>query len=87
MTIDGRTGMPFVLNTMQEMTQWNRTMIAMGFVGKNLECADQLLQEGDRDHTERGRKMRETGLAMIDTMAIYCLVIALLLLFANPLLK
>ena len=67
MTIDGRTGMPFVLNTMEEMTQWNRTMIAMGFVGKNLECADQLLQEGDRDHTERGRKMRETGLAIIDT--------------------
>ena len=67
MTIDGRTGMPFVLNTMQEMTQWNRTMIAMGFVGKNLECADQLLQEGDRDHTERGQKMRATGLAMIDT--------------------
>jgi F-type H+-transporting ATPase subunit c len=24
------------------------------------------------------------GLAMIDTMAIYCLVIALLVLFANP---
>jgi F-type H+-transporting ATPase subunit c len=24
------------------------------------------------------------GLAMIETMAIYCLVIALLLLFANP---
>ena len=67
MTIDGRTGMPFVLNTMQEMTQWNRTMIAMGFVGKNLECADKLLQEGDRDHTERGRKMRETGLAIIDS--------------------
>jgi len=67
MTIDGRTGMPFVLNTMQEMMQWNRTMIAMGFVGKNLECADMLLQEGDRDHTERGQKMRATGLAMIDT--------------------
>jgi F-type H+-transporting ATPase subunit c len=27
------------------------------------------------------------GLAMIETMAIYCLVNALLLLFANPLLK
>lgn len=27
------------------------------------------------------------GLAMIETMAIYCLVIALLLLFANPLLR
>jgi len=67
MTVDGRTGMPFVLNTIQDTTQWNRTMTAMGFVGKNLECADQLLQEGDRDHTERGRKMRETGLAIIAT--------------------
>jgi F-type H+-transporting ATPase subunit c len=27
------------------------------------------------------------GLAMIETMAIYCLVIALLLLFANPFLR
>lgn len=27
------------------------------------------------------------GLAMIETMAIYCLVVALLLLFANPFLK
>ncbi|MCB1598832.1 MAG: F0F1 ATP synthase subunit C [Rhodanobacteraceae bacterium] len=27
------------------------------------------------------------GLAMIETMAIYCLVIALLLLFANPFVK
>ena len=27
------------------------------------------------------------GLAMIETMAIYCLVIALLVLFANPFLK
>lgn len=27
------------------------------------------------------------GLAMIETMAIYCLVIALLLLFANPFIK
>ena len=27
------------------------------------------------------------GLAMIETMAIYCLVVALLLLFANPLVR
>ena len=27
------------------------------------------------------------GLAMIETMAIYCLVVAILLLFANPFLK
>jgi len=67
-TIDGRTGIPFVLNTMTDLKQWNWTMIAMGFVGKNIECADQLLREGDRDATERGRKMRETGLAVIDSL-------------------
>jgi F-type H+/Na+-transporting ATPase subunit beta len=38
---------------------------------------------------KRGTAVRTlfVGLAMIETMAIYCLVIALLLLFANPLLK
>jgi hypothetical protein len=40
----------------------------MGFVGKNLECADQLLREGDRDPGERGQKMRQTGLAIISSM-------------------
>lgn len=67
-TIDGRTAMPFVINTITDMRQWNYTMVAMGFVGKNLECADQLLREGDRDPTERGQKMRQTGLAMISSM-------------------
>ena len=43
-------------------------MVAMGFVGKNIECADQLLREGDRDKTERGQKMRQTGLAIISSM-------------------
>ena len=64
-TIDGRTAMPFVVNTITDEKQWNYTMVAMGFVGKNLECADQMLREGDRDKTERGRKMRQTGLAII----------------------
>ncbi len=67
-TIDGRTAIPFVLSTVSDQLQWNWTMAAMGFVGKNIECADQLLREGDRDHTERGRKMRETGLAIISSM-------------------
>ena len=67
-TIDGRTGMPFVINTMSDEKQWNYTMVAMGFVGKNIECADQLLREGDRDKTERGQKMRQTGLAMISSL-------------------
>jgi hypothetical protein len=67
-TIDGRTAMPFVVNTLTDEKQWNYTMVAMGFVGKDLECADQLLREGDRDKTERGRKMRQTGLAIISSL-------------------
>jgi len=67
-TIDGRTAIPFVLSTMDNRVQWNRTMVAMGFVGKNIECADQLLREGDRDPSARGQKMRQTGLAIIKSM-------------------
>ena len=67
-TIDGRTGMPFVLNTISDRLQWNWTMIAMGFVGKDLSCANQLLLESDRDSSQRGHGMRHTGLAIIDTM-------------------
>ena len=67
-TIDGRTAIPFVLSTMDNRVQWNRTMVAMGFVGKNIECADQLLREGDRDPSARGQKMRQTGLAIIHSM-------------------
>ena len=67
-TIDGRTAIPFVMSTMTDKLQWNWTMAAMGFVGKNIECADQLLREGDRDHTQRGEKMRRTGLAVIASM-------------------
>ncbi len=67
-TIDGRTAIPFVLSTVTDKLQWNWTMVGMGFVAKNLECADQLLREGDRDKTERGQKMRQTGLAIISSM-------------------
>jgi len=68
-TIDGRTAIPFAVSTVPtNHVQWNYTMVAMGFVGKNLECADQLLREGDRDPTERGQKMRRTGLAIISSM-------------------
>src|ERR1051326_5630247 len=67
-TIDGRTAIPFVLSTVVDDLQWNWTMVAMGFVGKNIECADQLLREGERDKTERGQKMRATGLAIISSL-------------------
>lgn len=66
--MDGRTGIPFAINTIYDQKQWNYPMIAMGFVGKNVECADQLLREGDRDKTERGQKMRKLGLGVIDSL-------------------
>jgi len=67
-TIDGRTAIPFVLSTVTDKLQWNWTMAAMGFVGKNIECADLLLREGERDNTERGQKLRQIGLAVISSM-------------------
>jgi hypothetical protein len=42
-TIDGRTAIPFAVATFDtSQPQWNWTMAAMGFVSKNIECADQL---------------------------------------------
>jgi hypothetical protein len=67
-TVEGRTGIPFVGNTLSDRLQWNWSMIAMGFVGKNVVCADELLREGDRDRTARGAKMRETGLGIIGSL-------------------
>ena len=68
-TIDGRTGIPFAIATYDTIhLQWNWTMTAMGFVSKNIECADQLLREGDRDTSERGQKMRTIGLSIITSM-------------------
>lgn len=66
--MNGHTGVPFVLSTMDDSHNWNWTMVAMGFVGKDLDCADALLLEGDRDPSPRGQHMRALGLAMIDTM-------------------
>ena len=68
-TIDGRSGIPFAVATFDTSApQWNWTMTAMGFVSKNIECADHFLREGDRDSTERGQNMRKTGLSIISSM-------------------
>jgi hypothetical protein len=40
-----------------------------------------------RSRASPNRRTLFVGLAMIETMAIYCLVIALLVLFANPFTK
>lgn len=68
-TIDGRTAIPFAVATFDtNQVQWNATMAAMGFVSKNIECADQLLREGDRDTSARGKHMRNIGLGIISSM-------------------
>jgi hypothetical protein len=48
-----------------ELVLWPK--IIMGFVAKGIESADQLLQEGDRDPSPRGQKMRKLGLMMINS--------------------
>ena len=48
-----------------ELEQWPK--VIMGFVSKGAEVADQLLIEADRDTGKRGQKMREDGLAIIDS--------------------
>jgi len=68
MTVDGRSGIPFEYSAVDGSPINLTPRIIMGFCGKNLEGADQLLQEGDRDKTERGQKMRQQGLAIIDSL-------------------
>jgi hypothetical protein len=48
-----------------ELELWPK--VIMGFVSKGIEVADQLLREGDRDTSARGKKMREDGLLIIDS--------------------
>lgn len=48
-----------------ELALWPK--VAMGFVSKGIESADQLIREGERDSSPRGQKMRELGLKIIDT--------------------
>ncbi|HNZ68973.1 MAG TPA: hypothetical protein PLT53_06245 [Prolixibacteraceae bacterium] len=68
-TIDGHTGIPFFMSTQDTaLHQWNWTMTAMGFIGKNFEGADLLLREAGRDKTERGQKMHKQGSEIIMSM-------------------
>ncbi len=49
-----------------ELELWPKIM--MGFCGKNVEVADQLLQESDRDSGPRGQRMRKLGLTIIESL-------------------
>ena len=72
-TFDNRMGLPFIVYTHSGEVWRNNNdpdfywRATMGFVGKNIEAADQLLRESDRDKTERGAKMRQQGLDVIST--------------------
>ena len=67
-TVDDRSGIPFEIDTITGRLSGYGQKIIMGFCGKNIEGADQLLQEGDRDSSERGQKMRKQGLAIIESL-------------------
>ena len=49
-----------------ELELWPK--IVMGFCGKNVEVADQLLIEADRDPGPRGEKLRKLGMLVIESM-------------------
>ena len=65
MIVDNRYGIPYQADTITARS--SSTKILMAFCGKNIEAADQLLIEGDRDKTERGQRMRKLGLGIIDS--------------------
>lgn len=68
-TVDGRTGLPWI-HQITTGKVWHRPddmRAALGFVGKNIEAANIMLIEADRDPSPRGQSLRQTALAIIDT--------------------
>jgi len=49
-----------------ELELWSKIM--MGFCGKNVEVADQLFQESDRDPSSRGQRMKKLGTMIIESL-------------------
>jgi Highly conserved protein containing a thioredoxin domain len=49
-----------------ELELW--TKILMGFCGKNIEAASELLREADRDPSARGERMRKLGTMIIESL-------------------
>jgi hypothetical protein len=69
LTIEGRTAIPWI-HQVTTGKVWHRPddmRAALGFVGKNIEVANILLIEADRDGGERGARLRAAALAIIDT--------------------
>lgn len=68
-SVDGRTGIPYLLDarTGEYMDRADAKRAAMGFCAKNIEAADQLLEESDHDPSPRGQKMRQSALDIISS--------------------
>jgi hypothetical protein len=49
-----------------ELELW--TKVLMGFCGKNIEGASELLREADRDKSARGERLRKLGLTIIESL-------------------
>jgi hypothetical protein len=68
LTVEDRSGVPFELDAVTARPSQYANKIIMGFCGKNIEAAEQLILEGDRDPGPRGEKLRKQGLAIIDSL-------------------
>jgi hypothetical protein len=66
-TIDGRTGIPNAIFWEGEKITKRDRKAVLGFTGKNLESANFMLMESDRDPTARGARLRKLALAIIDS--------------------
>jgi hypothetical protein len=52
--------------TAAELDIWPK--IVIGFCGKNVEAAEQFLMEGDRDSSPRGKRLRDLGIKIIESL-------------------
>ena len=52
--------------TAAELDIWPKIII--GFCGKNIEAAEQLMMEGDRDSSPRGQRLRDLGTKIIESI-------------------
>ncbi len=64
---DGRTGIPMFVNSATKEIPERHFDAVMGFVGKNLEAAEFMLKDADRDKSPNGEKHRKLALALFDS--------------------
>lgn len=68
-TANGRTGIPMFVDAVTQEVPDRHQDAVMGFVGKNIEAAEFLLKDADRDTRPEGKRHRETAIAIINSFA------------------